>query len=176
MAAEQESSLPITRIALDLEQRSLTVSHHERVLARVTLAREGLIFQSPTANAAPEEMAQPIVDAPAVLPAAVQEQREKEAAVTLEGKLKTKPVNGRPDRSGKPTVVARFAAHVENEEQAHMYFATFHRHTAGLALGLDANVPLTVQGYTHPTSNPEERLDTLSVIHLLDYPGKPQGK
>ncbi len=179
--ASSDHEIRITRIALDLEERSLTVENQDRVLARVTLAREGLVFQglSADADAAIEAVELPDTEElPASNPvqtvAPTRQEAEKRPATTFQGKLKTKPTPGRVDRRGNPTACARFAAHVEDEEQAHMYFATFHRHTAALALDLDPNIPITVEGYPHASDSPGDRLDTLSVIHLLDYPGKPQ--
>jgi hypothetical protein len=55
-----------------------------------------------------------------------------------------------------------------------MYSATFHKHTAKIALALDADAAVTVQGYPHESDDPgSRRMDTLSVINLLDYPGRP---
>jgi len=102
---------------------------------------------------------------------------EKPKTVTLQGRLKSKPISGRPDRNDKPTAWARFAAHEDGLEQAHLYSTTFHRHTAEIALRLDAGAPLTLQGYPHePGDATSKRMDRLSVINLLDYPGKPKEK
>lgn len=100
---------------------------------------------------------------------------EKNPTVTLTGRLKTQPKEGRPDAKGRPTTVARFAAHQEGEAEAHMYFATFHRHTARIALGLAKESLITVQGYPRSTDNPNHS-DNLSVVNLLNYPGKSEGK
>lgn len=99
---------------------------------------------------------------------------EKAKTTTLQGKLKSKPSEGRPDARGNTTAWARFAAHEEDRDGAHLYSTTFHKHTAGIALSLDNNAPLTVQGYLHEQDDPgSRRLDTLSVINVIDYPGKP---
>ncbi len=175
-----ERSQRITRIALDFEERSLTVGNRDRLLARVTLAREGLVFQGLPVGATEGVETPDVEQPPALVPVEqapqIQQEVEKRPTTTFQGKLKAKPVPGRPDRRGNPTACARFAAHVEGEGQAHMYFATFHRHTAGIALGLDPNIPITVEGYPHASDSPDSRLDTLSVIHLVEYPGKPPGK
>jgi len=56
-----------------------------------------------------------------------------------------------------------------------VYLATFHRHTAAIALGLARNDQVTVEGYLHPASDPSgKRLDTFSVIAIHSYPGKPE--
>ncbi len=54
-----------------------------------------------------------------------------------------------------------------------MYSATFHKHAAEIALRLPAESSLTAQGYPHLNEDPaSKRMDTLSVINLLNYPGK----
>jgi hypothetical protein len=101
--------------------------------------------------------------------------KEREKTITLTGKLKSKPQPGKNDRNGKPTAYADFAAHVEGEEKAHDFVATFHRHTRGIALKLPKEAQMTVNGYPHP-SNSARRKDTFSVVNILDYPGKPPPK
>ncbi len=91
--------------------------------------------------------------------------------MTLSGKLKAKPKEGKPDRSGKPTAYARFSAHVEGEKEPHDFLATFHRHTTKIALTLSKDSQITVDGYPHP-GNSEKRLDTFSVINIIQYPDK----
>jgi hypothetical protein len=57
----------------------------------------------------------------------------------------------------------------------HLKCATFHRHTADIALGVESGASLTLQGYAHEQNDSaSKRMDTLSVIHVLDYPDKPQ--
>src|SRR5947209_19863153 len=95
---------------------------------------------------------------------------ERDKPLTLQGKLKSKPRPGRPDSRGNPTAWARFAAHEEEQDGAHMYSATFHKHTAAIALSLDKDAQLTVQGYPHPVDDPgSKRMDTLSVLHILQH-------
>lgn len=98
---------------------------------------------------------------------------EKEHTVTLTGRLKSTPKPGRTDRSGKPTAWARVAVHDEGQDEPHLYLATFHRHTAPIALGLKAGAQITVEGYPHVSTDPK-RSDTLSVITMPQYPGKPR--
>ena len=163
----------ITGVFVDLETNSAIISHHDEVLGMFKLAPEGLIFHAGTYDAADLHETRPMLPEPGVTEAARTDEREK--PVTLQGRLKSKPKQGRPDRTGKPTAWARFAAHEEGQEQAHMYSTTFHRHTADMALGLEKGNQLTVQGYPHESDDPEgKRMDTLSVINLLDYPGKPE--
>jgi hypothetical protein len=146
------------------------------VLAKVTLSPSGIIFEpgaTPAAeSAAVSEPTPPPVAAPAT-PASVETSADKARTVTLNGRLKSKPREGRPDAQGKPTAWARFAAHEEDRDTAHIYSTTFHKHTAPIALGLDTDTPLTVQGYPHIQDDPgSKRMDSLSVINLVDYPGK----
>jgi hypothetical protein len=95
--------------------------------------------------------------------------KEREKTITLTGKLKSQPKPGKPDRSGKPTAYADFAAHVEGEKAAHYYVATFHRHTKDIALKLPKEAQITVNDYP-------QRKDTFSVVNVVDYPGKPPAK
>lgn len=108
------------------------------------------------------------------IPEEVAEQVEAEAkkTVTLTGKIKGEVRQGRVDSSGKPTAWARVAAHIEGEEQAKMLSTTFHRHAAGIALGLPAESQITFSGYLRPSQDPS-RMDSVSAFHLIDYPGKP---
>jgi hypothetical protein len=101
--------------------------------------------------------------------------KEREKTITLSGKLKSKPQPGKNDRNNKPTAYADFAAHVEGEEKAHDYVATFHRHTRGIELRLPTEAQITVTGYPHPSNKPR-RKDTFSVMNIVDYPGKPPAK
>ena len=99
--------------------------------------------------------------------------KQKSPALVLPGKLKTTPIEGKPDSHGKPTATAQFLAHMEGEEGAVRLFSTFHNHTRDIALRLSAGDPITVQGYLHLSRDPK-RLSTLSIFHLINYPGKPQ--
>jgi hypothetical protein len=100
-----------------------------------------------------------------------QEQRNKEKpTIVLAGRLKSKPIEGKLDRKGNPTSWARMAVHDDHRRDAHMYVATFHRHTTALALNLDIEDPITVEGYPHPASA-KGSMDTFSVIAIHKYPG-----
>jgi hypothetical protein len=98
---------------------------------------------------------------------------EKESTVTLSGRLKSVPKEGRVDGSGFPTAWARFAAHQEGSNQAHMYLATFHRKSREIALGLKPDAHIIVECYPPHPANEPGKSDTLSVIHIINYPGKP---
>jgi CO dehydrogenase/acetyl-CoA synthase alpha subunit len=139
------------------------------------LPASGVIFfgnQKPALEDSPfdEDVAIPV--SPTAPATASDAAKEREKTVTLTGKLKSKPQAGKNDRSNKPTAYADFAAHVAGEKAAHDYIATFHRHTRDIALNLPTEAQITVTGYPHPSNKPR-RKDTLSVINILEYPGKP---
>jgi hypothetical protein len=97
--------------------------------------------------------------------------KEREPIVTVTGRLKNKPREGRPDRNGRPTAWTVLATHEEDSEQAKMYSATFHRHTTAIALNLAEGAQVTVQGYARASSD-SSRMDSLSVFNIPHYPGK----
>jgi len=168
----------LSGVHLNLDERSITFEADQQPVAKVSLAPEGVIFETiPPANlpTVPAETIEEIAEIAASVAEPPEERRETEPRTVLPGKLKTKPREGKPDRRGNPTAWARFAAHIDGEDEAHLYSATFHRHTAKIALTLDRNDSLTIEGYAHPSSDPaRKRLDTFSVINLIAYPGKPE--
>lgn len=177
--ADQPHGVRLTGIHLDVPNKRLISAAQSELVATLTLTPEGVIFDARTIAApAPVMAEEPAPEAnPSPLPvnAPIDAETEKPKAVTLQGKLKSKPQAGRPDSRGKPTAWARFAAHEEEHDGAHLYSTTVHKHTVELALGLEKDAPLTVQGYPHLQEDPgTKRLDTLSVITLLEQPGKPQ--
>ena len=195
MSAAQESDghqntqkLPLKGIYINFEERAIEFEDQYGTVGRIVFTGERILVEGqPLTLAAPPEIAEqppepvdmsepsPRPPAPEAASAsrAVPELREKEPTVVLSGKLMSQPRQGNPDSRGKPTAWARFAAHVETEDDAHLYNATFHKHTAAIALGLAQDSPVTVEGYPHPSSDPTgKRLDTLSVINLVNYPGK----
>jgi hypothetical protein len=194
MTKEAEGvGIPFTDIHINLTDQTITLKKEAEVVATLIfegkLPAAGVIFlpsRLQTLPASAESVPQaiePVSPAPAtsgsqtlsdVAPAAAAA-KEKEKTITLSGKLKSKAQAGKPDRSGKPTAYADFAAHVEGEENAHDYVATFHRHTREIALKLPKEAPITVTGYPHPSDSPK-RKDTFSVVNLLEYPGKPPPK
>lgn len=100
----------------------------------------------------------------------------KSPTLIIAGKLQTTPKEGRPDRQGKPTGWARFLGHVADSDSAVLFSATFHGRTRDMALTFQAEDALTAQGYVHwhrASSSDDRRMSTFSVIHLLQYPGKP---
>jgi hypothetical protein len=165
-----DSPLPLTSIHIDLNERSLTLTAGNRS-TRLTLTPGGILYQLLQGAAITERSVEKL------LGEVVAEENdatssEKEPTVTLSGKLKSKPRQGRADGQGNPTAWARFAAHEPETQDAHFYLATFHRHTAEIALKLLPDAALTVQGFPHP-SRQKDRLDTLSVVNIVRYPGKP---
>jgi len=152
---------PLTGIHINLEERSIEFEDKHGTVAKLRLAANGVIFDGGSARFSGGEDAN-------------KEGNEDKQTVTLTGRLKAKPRQGRPDRSGNPTAYARMSAHVEGEEGTHDYIATFHRHTAPIALSLANDAQITVEGYPHP-SRSEGRLDTLSVFNIVNYPGQARG-
>jgi len=190
----QRERVVLTGIRLDLTEHSVTFEAGVEVVGKLTLVPEGILFEAhPPAGSligsgvATDVVAGEVVESEtsASAPAANRSESpesgeqtpraEQEGRVTLTGRLKTKPREGKPDRRGNATAWARFAAHVDGEEGPHLYSATFHRHTAAIALTLEKDAPITVDGYAHPSPDPAStRLDTLSVVNLVAYPGKGQ--
>lgn len=156
---------PLSAIRIDLKDRSIIFEAEDQPIARLSLAPEGLVF---TALHRIVE-----AEARAALPAEQAERSEKEKTVTLTGRLKTEPKEGKADSRGNPTAWARLAVHEEGREDAHVYLASFHRHTAPVALSLAKDAQVTVSGYPHPSNDPSgKRMDTFSVVNLVSYPGK----
>ncbi len=181
MAGEIEpTGIPFTDIHINLTDQTITLKKEDAVVATLVfegkLPAEGVIFfpnRLQTLPASAESVPQAIE---AVSPTSASDAaKEREKTITLFGKLKSQPKPGKPDRSGKPTAYADFAAHVEGEKDAHYYVATFHRHTRQIALTLSKEAQITVNGYPHPNNSPR-RKDTFSVVNILDYPGKPPPK
>jgi hypothetical protein len=181
MAKEAEGvGIPFTDIHINLTEQTITLKKEAEVVATLVfegkLPPAGVIFLPNRLQPVPApESDQGALPQPAekVPPASASDTaKEKEKTITLSGKLKSKAQPGKPDRSGKPTAYADFAAHVEGEENAHYYVATFHRHTREIALNLPKEAPITVTGYPHPSDSPK-RTDTFSVVNIVEYPGKP---
>jgi hypothetical protein len=184
MSTENREGVPISAIHLDLVEQSLTLEADDKPVAKLVFSSGVIYFQMPSLSpvAAPETAPAPLsaLAGPAEQTGAISEPstnpeiRERDQTVILSGRLKSKPREGKPDARGNPTAWARFAAHEDGREQAHLYSASFHRHTARIALELAFNAAITVEGYRHVYHDPE-RLDTLSVIRMLSHPGHPSG-
>ena len=184
MAGEIEpTGIPFTDIHINLAEQTIILKKEDEVVATLVfegkLPAAGVIFlgsrqqdllDSPFA----EEPEIPV--SPAAPTTTSEATKEKEKTITLTGKLKSKPKPGKHnDRSGNPTAYADFATHVEGEEKAHYYKATFHRYTRGIALKLPAEAQITVTGYPHSRKS-DKSTDTFSVMNIVDYPGKPPAK
>ena len=189
MSAEHESKqeLPLKGIYINFEERSIEFEDRHGTVGRIVFTGERTLVEGrPLTLAAAREEAdaraatQPdkrraeseAAAAADIQPPARSEPREHQETVILAGTLLTQPVQGKPDGRGQPTAWARFGAQVENEDAAHLYGATFHKHTTAIALGLAKGAALTVEGYRHQAEPGSTRLDTFSVINLVHYPGK----
>jgi hypothetical protein len=180
MAKEAEGvGIPFTDIHINLTEQTITLKKEDEVVATLIfegkLPAAGVVFFPGQQQALPDNPFDEDVETPASPAAASDAAKEREKTATLTGRLKSKPQPGKNDRSGKPTAYADFAAHVEGEEKAHNYKATFHRRTRDIALKLPVEAQITVFGYPHPRSSPRST-DTFSVVNIVDYPGKPPPK
>jgi hypothetical protein len=186
MAPErQPEEIRLTAIHINLVDHVVTLDAQDGRKAKLAFGEPHTLFeahsqQQPaplTESDTPDELvAEPEEDAwDEPVPVQV-EQREKQETVVLTGRLRTKPKAGRPDSQGRATAWARLAVHEEGTDQAQLYSATFHRHTAAITLGLSRGDQVTVEGYPHEGDAARNRLDTLSVIALHHYPGKPEGQ
>ena len=170
MAREQEPPR-LKGIHLDLTEQLVTLEAEDGRVARYAFAPSATPSDAPQLPATfetplPQTAASAEERAPQTKP-------EKEAKTTLSGRLNTQPKQGRPDRSGRPTAVALLVGHREEDDDWHPYLATFHRQTARIALGLTGGTHLTVEGYIHERSAPT-RYDTISVVNIAHYEGKPE--
>ena len=154
---------PLRRIHLDLQDFSLLLEAEDGRMISYQPTQQLLQLLSLMGS-------QPA--APAAVETPAEETASPNPTVKLSGRLKSAPKEGRPDSSGFPTAWARFAAHDEGSTLARMYIATFHRKCRDIVLGLPVNSQLIVEGYPHQSDSPEKS-DTLSVVHMINYPGKP---
>lgn len=161
---EQEHDIegvPLSAIRVNLEDRTVELEDQQGTVAKLVFPPFGTIYFQGSVSSLPEA------------PTPSTKEPERTPTVTLTGRLTAKPRQGKADRSGNLTAYARFAAHVEGEQGPHDYIATFHRHTARLALGFDRDAQITVEGYPHPSGS-ESRLDTFSVVNILNLQAKRQ--
>lgn len=166
--SNERKDILLSSIHINLKDRSITFESGDQPVAKLTLAPEGVIFEAAYGLPLPRREGELPSTSPATSPG-----KEKEQTVTLTGKLKSQPKEGKPDSKGNPTAWARLAVHEEDEKEAHMYLASFHRHTVKVALSLPRDAQITVEGYPHRKEDPsKKRTDTLSVINILGYPGK----
>jgi hypothetical protein len=98
---------------------------------------------------------------------------KKENQLILTGKLKTKPAEGRyPDKAGRPTATALFAANAPDREDAWMLSATFLRATVKVALALEKDDQITVEGFVNKNNDPT-RNDYYSIYRFLHHSRMP---
>jgi hypothetical protein len=189
--SQEHESRPITGIHINLQDISLTLESDGHPVATLTFSPHGTLSFHPSSHTAEIQSGDDTLEEPggsngdaaasganaepadAVEDAAAGKSKEKAQTVVVTGRLKSQPQAGRPDRRGKPTAWARFATHEDGNPDAHLYLATFHRHTTRIALSLPQGAPITAEGYAHPADDPSgKRTDTFSIINLLAYPGK----
>ena len=176
----EQNLVPLRAIRIDLAERSITLETAEEPVAKLVFSSGTIYFQKPAAEPSeglitPDEGPGDVSDPEPVAAGDIPGSRERQQALILSGKLKSKPRQGRPDSQGRPTTWARLAVHDEDQDNAHIFSATFHRGSASIALGLPMDAAVTVEGYAHPSNDPDgKRLDTLSVFRFLNYPGKPE--
>jgi hypothetical protein len=98
---------------------------------------------------------------------------KKENQLILTGRLKEKPRPGQyPDSRGKPTATALFAANVEGRDDAWMLSATFLRATREVALSLNQDDQITVEGFVNKHKDPTKK-DMYSVFRFIHHPNMP---
>jgi hypothetical protein len=148
MMTQEHGPEQLRSIQIDLATRSITFQA-ERSATRLVWGVEGFLYEVLGAAPTAERPAAEPISMSASMPAA---DETRDSTVTVTGRLKTRAKEG--------------------QEAAHMYSATFHRHTARIALALEHDAQVTVQGYVRPSANPN-RMDALSVFNIVAYPGKP---
>lgn len=154
----------VTAIHIDLKERSVSFDI-EGDANPAQMGAGGDLVIEPAAVAATEAVETTAGAETNVTP-------EADAAVVMTGHLRAVAREGRPDRHGKPTAWAPFLGKTEDEEQPRAYSATFYRGAAPIALSLGKGSDLTVRGFVRPSVDPEKD-DWLSVVGVLNYPGKP---
>jgi len=157
----------ITSFLVDLKHKKVLGFTDEHEVIRMQLTDIGVILE--IIDASP--IARPTVESEEAKNPQP-EQGEKDPVSIYTGKIKGYVRAGRPDGSGKPTAWARVAVHEDGVEEAKMLSTSFHRHTADIALRLQPDSQITMQGYLHKNDDPE-KMDSFRVFHLIDYPGKP---
>ena len=173
----QPSDIRLTGIHIDLIDQIVTLQAQDGRRAKLSFGQPTTLFDAHARPMVgpdtPEELVAGGDDGWPEPDQASQETREKQQTLILSGRLRAQPKAGRPDRQGRPTAWARLAVQEEGADQAHLYSATFYQATTAIALGLPKGAQVTLEGYPHTGDAAKKRLDTLSVIALHEYPGKP---
>jgi hypothetical protein len=179
--SREQEPIPISNIRIGLSDQSITFESDNAELARLTYTEGKLYFQRPILTAeAPTSLPESGEgeradgDVPPLSCLEDAEHSEKQRPLVLQGRLLGQAREGKPDSRGRRTAWARFAAHQEGSENAVIYSATFHRSSAPQALSLPPDSRAVVQGYVHPSSDPEGgRLDSISVFRFLRQRNEP---
>jgi hypothetical protein len=173
----QPKDIRLTGIHIDLIDQVVTLEAQDGRKARLSFGQPTTLFEThprpPTEADTPDELVSDDESGWSEPDSVRQRSPEQQQTVVLNGQLRTQPKAGRPDRQGRPTAWARLAVSEEGAELAHLYTATFYRATTAIALRLSKGSQLTVEGYPHAGDATKKRLDTLSVIALHEYPGRP---
>lgn len=174
---DRDECVPVTAIRIDLSDLSITFEADKKPIAKLGLSAGTIYFQIPSLSPSAARITaggdEGDSESPAEDSAPSEATKEKERSVVFSGRLKSRPRQGKPDSQGHPTAWARLAVHEEGRDDAHMFSATFHRGSARIALNLPVDAQVRVEGYPHPSNDPEgKRLDTLSVFRFLSAPTK----
>jgi hypothetical protein len=174
----QPNDIRLTGIHIDLVDQIVTLEAQDGRRAKLSFGQPTTILGAhpplPTGGDTPDELVADDGDTGWLEPDSLpQESRERQRTLILSGRLRSQPKAGRPDRQGRPTAWARLAVQDEGADQPHLYSATFYRATTAIALGLPRGAQVTLEGYPHAGDLAKKRLDTLAVIALHEYPGKP---
>ena len=174
----QPRDIRLTGIHIDLVDQIVTLRAQDGRRAKLSFGQPTALFETKppplTEPDTPDELVADDGDHGWPEPdSAPQQSREKQQTILLSGHLRSQPKAGRPDRQGRPTAWARLAVQEEGIDQAHLYSATFYQATTAIALGLLKGAQVTLEGYPHAGDPAKKRLDSLSVVALHEYPGKP---
>jgi hypothetical protein len=181
MSSEREASqpLPVEVIHYFCDDKRFVIEVAGGPVFSLTHLPDGIFYQLIEARSVSERSVERLVDelerVPATDDAVVGEQRAPTTVVP--GRIQGRAKEGRVDGRGRPTAWGRFLAHIDGEEGASLLSTTFHGRTRDIVLGLPEDASITAQGYLRRVTgaNPEQRrMPTFSVIHLLQYPGKPE--
>src|SRR3954467_411423 len=107
---------------METEQQPSPLRHIHIDLKELSVVLEAANGQQISFN--PRLLIQQLLSTPPAELSPAEPEETKESTVTLSGRLKSVPKEGRPDNSGFPTAWARFAAHEAGSNQAHMLLAS----------------------------------------------------
>jgi hypothetical protein len=173
----QPKDLRLTGIHIDLVDHIVTLEAQDGRRAKLSFGHPTSLSEAharpPAASDTPAELVDDGQQGWPEADSAPQESREKQQTVVVSGRLRTQPKAGRTDRQGRPTAWARLAVQDEGADQAHLFSATFYRASTAIALGLPRGAEVTVEGYPRAGDAATKRLDTLAVLVMHQYPGKP---